>query len=297
MAPFKHKTGSRQVSTQTWRGVLPIHPAAKLLPHMADDELRELGEDIRRHGQRIPITILTDQDGTDRLLDGRNRLDAMERAGLPIVKDGELNREQVDIQNLAGNVDPFAYVLSANLHRRHLTSDQKRDVIVAVLKARPSQSDRAIGKQVNVDHKTVGAVREKLESRGEIPHTETRTDTKGREQPAKKTRKPKAEPEPMTPAVAAAETETPIAPAEAEQEESDDSRSLAWSLQTTFNDVWEECQETKNWCHLSAARKARLKRAMTKLRAAFLELIDLAKPVKRGRPRKVTDLSRLRGGS
>lgn len=169
MAPFKHKTGSRQVSTQTWRGVLPIHPAAKLLPHMADDELRELGEDIRRHGQRIPITILTDQDGTDRLLDGRNRLDAMERAGLPIVKDGELNREQVDIQNLAGNVDPFAYVLSANLHRRHLTSDQKRDVIVAVLKARPSQSDRAIGKQVNADHKTVGAVREKLESRGEIP--------------------------------------------------------------------------------------------------------------------------------
>jgi hypothetical protein len=60
MAPFKHKTGSRQVSTQTWRGVLPVHPAAELLPAMTDVELRDLGEDIRKHGQRIPITTLTD---------------------------------------------------------------------------------------------------------------------------------------------------------------------------------------------------------------------------------------------
>jgi hypothetical protein len=325
MAPFKHKTRSRQVSTQTWRGVLPIHPAAELLPAMTDVELRDLGEDIRKHGQRIPITTLTDQEGVERLLDGRSRLDAMERLGLPIVRDGDLNRDQLDIQNVSGNVDPYAYVLSANIHRRHLTSEQKREVIEKLLKAKPDQSNRTIAKQVKADDKTVGTVRNQLESRSEIPHVKTRIDSKGREQPAKKARKLKAEPEPVITAPvqavfaghladywgesvaaeseavvtfgspctkrvrvvkASAETETPIAPAEAEQEESDDSGSLAWSLQITFNNVWEAAQEIKNWPELSAARKARLKRAMTKLRAAFLELIDLATPVKRGRPPK-----------
>jgi hypothetical protein len=194
------KSRPRQVSTQTWRGVLPVHPAAELLPAMADDELRDLGEDIRRHGQRIPISIQTDQEGVERLLDGRSRLDAMERLVLPIVRDGDLNRDQVDIQSISGNVDPYAYVLSANVHRRHLTSEQKREVIEKLVKAKPDQSNRTIAKQVKADHKTVGAVRENLESRGEIPHLKSRTDSRGREQPAaKKARKPKAAPEPIAP--------------------------------------------------------------------------------------------------
>ena len=39
---------------------------------------------------------------------------------------------------------------------------------------------------LGVDHKTVGNERGSLEQRGEIPHTEQRTDTTGRKQPAKK---------------------------------------------------------------------------------------------------------------
>ena len=40
-----------------------------------------------------------------------------------------------------------------------------------------------------VDNKTVSAVREKLEAREEIPHVEARTDSAGRKQPTKKSRK------------------------------------------------------------------------------------------------------------
>jgi hypothetical protein len=77
----------------SWRDVLPVHPAAELLPPPPAEELRELGEDIKRHGQRIPVSI---QNG--KLLDGRTRLDAMELAGLPVVQDGALNPLVVHVQ-------------------------------------------------------------------------------------------------------------------------------------------------------------------------------------------------------
>ena len=82
--------------------------------------------------------------------------------------------------------DPYEYVLSVNAHRRHLTPEQKREVIAKILQARPEKSDRQIAKQVKVDHKTVGAVRGKQEDVGKIPHVEKRTDTRGRAQPARK---------------------------------------------------------------------------------------------------------------
>ena len=77
----------------SWRDVLPIHPAAELLPLMSADELHELAEDIKLHHQRIPVSI---QEG--KLLDGRNRLDAMERAGMPVVWSGALNRLVVHVE-------------------------------------------------------------------------------------------------------------------------------------------------------------------------------------------------------
>jgi hypothetical protein len=73
-----------------------------------------------------------------------------------------------------------------NLHRRHLTAEQKRAVIAAVLKEKPAQTDRQAAARTGSDHKTVGKVRKELEGRGEIPHVETRTDTKGRKQKAEK---------------------------------------------------------------------------------------------------------------
>jgi hypothetical protein len=269
------KSRPRQAAATPWRNVLRIHEAAELLPRMSEAELRELGEDIKKRGLQTPIAILVGEDRTERLLDGISRLDAMELVGLPVVVDAELNSEVVATQTVAGNVDPYDYVLSANVHRRHLTGEQKREVIQKLLKAKPEQSNRTIAKQVKADHKTVGTVRENLESRGEIPHTETRTDTKGREQPAKKKQEPRESESERT---------------ETQESEKDASviltRGLHRGLQAAWNKAYELCKS--NWPDPSAASKARRDRAMNKLGAAFTELIKLAKPPRpRGRPRKV----------
>jgi hypothetical protein len=105
-------------------------------------------------------------------------------------------------------------VLSTNLYRRHLTAEQKRELIRKVLKTDPKQSDRRVATQTKADHKTVGAVREKLERRGEIPRLPTRTDTTGRQQPAGKPAKaqPSGEPAPAPPEPAPVKTLQNLSP-------------------------------------------------------------------------------------
>ena len=120
------------------------------------------------------------------VLDGRNRLDAMEAVGLEAVyqepKGGGILQliSKQSCHYFFGDRqggDPFAYVISANVHRRHLSADQKRDLVAMLLKTRPASSDRAIAKITKVSDKTVGTVRRELEGRAEIPHVDERTDT------------------------------------------------------------------------------------------------------------------------
>jgi ParB-like chromosome segregation protein Spo0J len=72
-----------------WRDHLKVHPAAEMFPLMSEPELRELGEDIRRNGLKHSIAVWVDGplDCNDlarfRLIDGRNRLAAMELVGVP----------------------------------------------------------------------------------------------------------------------------------------------------------------------------------------------------------------------
>jgi hypothetical protein len=215
----------------SWRDTLPVHAACEMFPLMSPDELRDLGEDIKQNGLLSPILLWTydrlNDDEPVWLLDGRNRLDALEVAlGRPvrvvcrvrrdhsnkfkiwtIETDGDdgkatpitnyLIPASVDLLTLShvlvlgGNedIDPFAYVISANIHRRHLTTEQKRDLIGKLLQARPAQSNVTIAKQVKVDDKTVAKVRRELEATSEIPKLEKTVgaDGKGRRRPAKKT--------------------------------------------------------------------------------------------------------------
>lgn len=82
------------------------HPVADLFPMLADDELDELAADVAERGLLQPIVL--DADG--RVLDGRNRLAACEKAGVEpafVTYDGD---------------DPAGYALSVNIARRHLTT-------------------------------------------------------------------------------------------------------------------------------------------------------------------------------
>jgi hypothetical protein len=186
-----------------------VHPAADLFPLMSEAELRELGEDIKANGLRASIVLYK-----GKLLDGRNRLDAMELVGVKFgfmhgtdsatknklfylhACDGPdiFNSEAAVIDHFGGmsdvdpGADPYAFVLSANLHRRHLTSEQKRELIAKVLKAKPEASNRTVAKQVRAHHTTVGTVRAEMESTGEISQLDKTTgaDGKKRKKPAKK---------------------------------------------------------------------------------------------------------------
>jgi DNA-binding MarR family transcriptional regulator len=73
-----------------------------------------------------------------------------------------------------------SFVIAENIYRRHLKPKEKLDLLVKLIAMQPEKSDRQIGKAANVDHKTVGKARRKLEAHGDIPHVEKRTDTKGR---------------------------------------------------------------------------------------------------------------------
>jgi hypothetical protein len=177
----------------TWRDILPIHPAAELFPLMSPDELRELGEDIVKNGLTSPIVLWQgDLKSSVCLLDGRNRLDAIELArrseavvGAPSITAGNFHAIN-EVITLDKSVDPWAYVISANMNRRHLMPEQRRELIAKLIKREPDKSDRQIAATVKASPTTVGTVRAKMEAKGDVSKLDTRTDTKGRKQPASK---------------------------------------------------------------------------------------------------------------
>jgi hypothetical protein len=190
------------MSIPGWRSRIKAHPAAAMFPLLAEtapDELRELADDIKKNGIQQPIVLWspTQFPGRDPkekyLLDGRNRLDAIE---LAFADDPERLAERIDdalypdpengARLLGGDVDPWDFVISANVHRRHLTRDKKRQLVADLLKARPERSDRAVAKIAAVSHPTVAAARRGLEQAGDVERFTTRTDSAGRQQPATK---------------------------------------------------------------------------------------------------------------
>jgi hypothetical protein len=102
---------------------LPIFSVADLFPMIAADELAELAEDIRENGLQEPI-VIAKPNGEWVLVDGRNRLAACRLA-------------EVEPHYRVLDSDPTAYVLSANVHRRHLTKGQQA---MAVALAYPEAS-------------------------------------------------------------------------------------------------------------------------------------------------------------
>jgi ParB-like chromosome segregation protein Spo0J len=101
-----------------------IHPAAELFPMMDQQSLERLKADISDNGQEKCITFFNGQ-----LLDGRNRMKACEELGIePMIEEIEDSGD--------GKFDPFRWVLSVNLHRRHLTESQRAMVAARLAKLR-----------------------------------------------------------------------------------------------------------------------------------------------------------------
>ena len=99
-----------------------IHPVAQLFPMLPESELKQLADDIKANGLQQPVIM---QDET--LLDGRNRIAACRLAGVhPTFKQHK--------------GDPVAFIISANIHRRHLSESQR--AMVAAKLANMRQGER-----------------------------------------------------------------------------------------------------------------------------------------------------------
>jgi hypothetical protein len=84
---------------KSWRDVYPVHPAADVFPLMSEEELTELAQDIKKNGLQTPILLWEEvteapkevgdkrKKGKVYVLDGRNRLDALEKLGLPLLTE------------------------------------------------------------------------------------------------------------------------------------------------------------------------------------------------------------------
>jgi hypothetical protein len=103
---------STAVEADKW----PAHPVADLFPRMTDEELADLAADIKANGLIHPIVV--DKNGV--LIDGRNRARACEIAGIEpttVIFEGD---------------DPRAYVIAANIARRHMSKGQQAMAVAMV---------------------------------------------------------------------------------------------------------------------------------------------------------------------
>lgn len=96
----------------------PHHEAAALFPLVSGQELEELASDIHERGLLNPIVLYE-----GKVLDGRNRMAACKRAGVPMRFENWRDP----------GCGPVAWVISQNLHRRHLTASQRAVIALDAL--------------------------------------------------------------------------------------------------------------------------------------------------------------------
>jgi hypothetical protein len=129
----------------------------QVMPALSAEEYEALRADIAERGVLVPVVV--DQHG--RVLDGHHRQAIAAELGIDC---------PVETRVVADDEAAYEVAFTLNLARRHLTREQKRILVAAEIERRPDDSDRAIGRRLGCDHKTVGSVR-----RGEVPHPEPMT--------------------------------------------------------------------------------------------------------------------------
>lgn len=127
---------------------LPLHPFARLLPEMPDDELDALVESIAAHGQQVPATSWVSPDGTEVVIDGRHRARACERLGIPLIV------ERLDGDGHAAR----AFVLAANVTRRHLSASQRAVAAAALATRTQGQTGSIAGSLTQQEAATAAGV-------------------------------------------------------------------------------------------------------------------------------------------
>lgn len=134
----------------------------QVMPRLSAEEYADLERSILDNGVQVPITV--DTDGA--IIDGHHRDE--------IARNHSLHCPRIIAEGPIEKLRTLAF--SLNLHRRHLTREQKRELTAASIRLEPQLSNREHGRRTGVDDKTAASVRSELEESAEIPHFSERID-------------------------------------------------------------------------------------------------------------------------
>jgi ParB-like chromosome segregation protein Spo0J len=109
------------------------HPLAAIFPLMGAADLDALAADIEANGQQDAVWLFE-----GRILDGRNRYRACDRVGV-----------EPKFRNYEGS-DPLGFVISKNLHRRHLTESQRAMVAANIAGWKKGDNQHTAGGSANL---------------------------------------------------------------------------------------------------------------------------------------------------
>lgn len=132
-APTSPTASAEAVIEAVARGdvvTLRAHPDAEIFPLMGTRDHKKLANDIKTNGLLHPIIL--HPDGT--ILDGRNRYQACLQVDVRPTFDvwkGKVGEEEID------------FVISQNLHRRHLSTGQRADLANKLAKRKPGRPKQA----------------------------------------------------------------------------------------------------------------------------------------------------------
>lgn len=143
--------------------ILELHPLCTLFPRMEGAEFSALVRDIAENGQREPIILV---DGM--ILDGGNRYRACLEAGV----------EPQTMNFGGGNI--VTYVLSANLHRRHMTPGQQAAIVAA---AQDWAKAQTVGKPKTGNLAELSRTQDRAAQSGASERTQSMADKVAREAP------------------------------------------------------------------------------------------------------------------
>jgi DNA-binding Lrp family transcriptional regulator len=141
----------------------------QVMPKMAQEEYEALKEDIAERGVMVPIEF--DENGN--VLDGHHRLEICVELGIndypKIIREGMSEAEK------------WTHARKLNMVRRHLTREQRRELIQAQIQDTPEISDRQIAKMLGVSNSTVSVIRRELIDSGQMCESHTSIGADGKE--------------------------------------------------------------------------------------------------------------------
>src|SRR5262249_9687621 len=109
-----------------------VHPLAEIFPPLEGPAFDALVADIMSRGLQEPIWLYEGQ-----ILDGRNRYRACQDA-----------QHEIKTKDYTGN-DPVGFVVSANLHRRHLNESQRAMIAAKLVTTRLGDNRWRVGQSID----------------------------------------------------------------------------------------------------------------------------------------------------